>query len=156
LNGFQTARLLRQSQSRVKVLVLTVHEDDAYLQELVEAGAAGYLLKSSAGEELVRALRAIAAGGVYFDHRLAERKLIDLLVARRAPGKGHKSLPSPREEKVLRLLAWGHTNKEIAGRLGVSMKSVETYRTRICLKLGLRGRTDIVRYALHQGWLKEE
>ncbi|HUC86295.1 MAG TPA: response regulator transcription factor [Candidatus Acidoferrales bacterium] len=155
-NGLRAIALLKQNQAAVKVLVLTVHESEAYLRELMAAGVAGYVLKRSAAEEVLRAVRSIAAGGVYFDHRLAEKNLIEQMGAQVMPGKALKTQPSPQEEKVLRLLAWGYTNKEIGGKLGVSMKSVETYRTRICQKLSLRSRTDIVRFALHRGWLNEE
>ena len=156
LSGLEATTLLKRSAPDLKVLVLTVHDDESYLQQLVEAGASGYVLKRSAGNELVGALRTVAAGGVFFDRILAERNLVNQLGGFRAVGRGRVGRPSPREEKVLRLVAWGYTHKEIAGQLGVSMKSVETYRTRLCQKLGLRSRTEIVRYALRQGWLKEE
>lgn len=156
LNGLQATEQLKRRSPRLKVLALTVHDDESYLQQLVAAGASGYVLKRSASDALVHAIRTVAAGGVWFDPALAERNLVSQLARFQAPGRGRTAKPSPREEAVLRLTAWGHTNKEIAAELGVSMKSVETYKTRLCQKLGLRNRTEIVRYALRQGWLKEE
>ena len=138
------------------MLVLTVHEDESYLQQVVEAGAVGYVLKRAAGEELIGALRSVAAGNVCFDRTLAEQHLMNRKISHHGPGQHGELRPSPREEKVLRLVAWGYTLKEISGQLGVSMKSVETYRVRVCQKLGLQSRTDIVRFALRRGWLKDE
>lgn len=156
-NAVEIATALKKAQPGLKVVILTVHEDEACLQEMAQAGAVGYVLKRSAGDELIRALRTVVSGGVYFDRTLAEKALVNRLTGLQPQNKkGCKSPPSPREEKVLRLIAWGYTNKEIAGQLNVSIKSVETYRTRICLKLGFHSRTEIVRFALRRGWLKEE
>ena len=156
LGGLEVTAWLKCNQPEVKVLVLTVHEDESYLQQVVEAGAVGYVLKRAAGEELIGALRSVAAGNVCFDRTLAEQHLMNRKISPHGLGQRGELRPSPREEKVLRLVAWGYTLKEISGQLGVSMKSVETYRARVCQKLGLQGRTDIVRFALRRGWLKDE
>ena len=155
LNGLQATERLKAERSQVKVLALTVHEDASYLLQLCKAGAAGYVLKRSAGDDLIRAIRAVAAGGLHFDPALASKALAGRVGD--APGKG--GLPtgdlSEREKEVLILLAWGYSNKEIAGDLRLSIKTVETYRVRIGGKLGLRSRTEMVQYALRQGWLNE-
>jgi len=152
LNGFGLARLLAQECPQVKVLVLTVHEDRAYLDELLRDGVRGYLLKRSAAEELIRAIRAVFAGGLYLDPAMAS-KLHSPSVSK-ACGTPTAEL-SNREEAVLRLTAKGFSNKEVAAKLEVSVKTAETYKARAIEKLGLRTRADIVRYGTLHGWLNE-
>jgi DNA-binding NarL/FixJ family response regulator len=155
LNGIELARRVAELCPEVKLLALTVHEDRAYVQQLLQAGARGYLLKRSAADDLVRAIRAVAAGGVYLDPAVADKALPD------AGGRGTGVFSagalelSPREADVLRLTAQGFSNKEIAGQLDVSVKTVETYKARGAEKLGLRTRADIVRYGASQGWLAD-
>jgi DNA-binding NarL/FixJ family response regulator len=151
VNGIELARDVCQKFGRVKLLVLTVHEDRAYVQRMLQAGARGYLLKRTAAEELVRAIRAVSVGGVYLDPAIADKALPDISAEGVARGD-HSSL-SPREEGVLRLTAQGFNNKEIARHLEIGAKSVETYKARAIEKLGLRTRADIVRYGMEQGWL---
>jgi DNA-binding NarL/FixJ family response regulator len=155
INGVELARRLAISCPSVKVLALTVHEDRAYLSSLLQSGARGYLLKRSAADELIRALRAIANGGTYLDPAIAE-KALGGTTAR--SGDSH-TVPteelSPREANVLRLTAQGFSNKEIAAKLEVSVKTVETYKARACEKLALHTRAQIVRYGVAQGWLAQ-
>jgi DNA-binding NarL/FixJ family response regulator len=155
MTGAQAAEQLRQTCPQVKVLALTVHEDKGYLRQLLEAGAAGYVLKRAAAEELIRAIRTVAGGGVYLDPALAG-KVVGGFV-RKPPGKvaAEEGELSEREAEVVRLVAAGHSNKEIAGQLDLSVKTVETYKARSLEKLGLHSRSDIVRYALRRGWLRE-
>jgi DNA-binding NarL/FixJ family response regulator len=136
----------------VKALVLTVHEDRAYVQKVLGAGARGYLLKRSAAEELVRAIRAVHAGGLYVDPAIAG-KFVQTEAGETAAGDGLAL--SEREEEVLKLAAQGHTNKEAAARLGLSIKTVESYKARAMEKLGLKTRAEIVRYGLARDWLGE-
>ena len=155
LSGLQATEQLRQAGTPVKVLVLSMHEEEGYLRQLLRAGASGYVLKRAAAGELTRAVRTVAAGGMYIDPMLAG-KFVDLYVDHPATGRrpaGHEL--SARETEVLRLLAWGYINKEIAQKLNISIKTVETYKARLMAKLELRSRVDIVRYALRQGWLRE-
>ncbi len=154
LSGAKATAQLKQACPQVRVLALTVHEDGSYLRQLLEAGAAGYVLKRAAAEELVHAIRAVASGGVYLDPGLAG-KVVNSFVRKQAakePNAGPDL--SEREEEVVRLIAQGYSNKEIAARLAISVKTVETYKARSLEKLGLRGRTDLVRYALQRGWLQ--
>jgi DNA-binding NarL/FixJ family response regulator len=156
LNGLQATHALRAESSQVEVLVLTVHEDESYLRQLCQAGAAGYVLKRSPGEELINAIRKVAAGEVCFDGALAGKALagqVRELVLHGNPGGGGEL--SQRETEVLRAVAWGHSNKEVADQLQLSVKTIETYKVRITEKLGLRSRTEMVRYALRQGWLSD-
>ena len=155
LNGLQATERLKAERSASKVVALTVHEDASYLLQLCKAGAVGYVLKRSAGDDLIHAIRTVAGGGLHFDPTLASKALTGQ--RREAPGKAGSQISdlSEREKEVLILLAWGYSNKETAGDLGLSVKTVETYRVRINEKLGLRSRTEIVQYALRQGWLNE-
>jgi DNA-binding NarL/FixJ family response regulator len=153
MGGVQAAGRLKRACPAVKVLALSVHEDKGFLRLLLEAGARGYLLKRAAPEELIHAIRTVAAGGVYLDPTLAGH-LLGGLVAR---GHGHAVWEaadlSEREAEVVRLVASGYGNKEVAARLGLSVKTVETYKGRSLEKLGLASRADLVRYALQRGWL---
>jgi DNA-binding NarL/FixJ family response regulator len=155
LNGLQATERLTAERPEIKVIALTVHEDSSYLLQLCKAGAVGYVLKRSAGDDLIRAIRTVAGGGLLFDPTLASKALVGR--PGDVPNKAglHPVDLSEREKEVLILLAWGYSNKEIAGDLNLSTKTVETYRVRINEKLGLRSRTEIVRYALRQGWLDE-
>jgi DNA-binding NarL/FixJ family response regulator len=155
LNGLQATERLKAEQPELKVVALSAHEDEIYLSQLCKAGAAGYVLKRSAGDELIKAINTVARGGVHFETTLASKVL-----ARQMTGASLKNeLPaadlSDREKEVLIMLAWGHTNKEIAGELSLSVKTVETYKVRIGEKLGLRSRTEMVQFALRQGWMDE-
>ena len=153
MNGLVATRKLKQLQSRAAIVTLTRHSDDAYLQELLRAGVSGYVLKQSAPTELLQAIRAAAGGGQYLDSALTARVTAGFL------GKQGKRETQPgvtlseRESEVLRLIASGHSNKEIASRLSLSVKTVEAHKANAMRKLGLTGRIDIVKYALLQGWL---
>lgn len=153
LNGAMAAREILKSVPKTRVVALTVHEDRSYLRELLEAGAAAYILKRSAADELIRALRVVAAGELYLDSSLAG-KVVASMAGRTTDGNGNSRADlSDRETDVVRLIAQGYSNKEIASQLSVSIKSVETYKMRSMEKLGLRSRTDFIRFALRQGWL---
>jgi DNA-binding NarL/FixJ family response regulator len=154
LSGVELARRLAQHCPSVKVLALTVHEDRAYLQSLLKSGARGYLLKRSAADELPRALRAVAGDGTYLDPAIAEKALSS--TAARAGGGSASEELSPREAEVLRYMAQGFSNKEVAFKLDVSVKTVETHKARACEKLALRSRAEIVRYGVAQGWLSTD
>jgi DNA-binding NarL/FixJ family response regulator len=153
MSGALATERLRQTCPQVKVLALTVHEDKGYLRQLLEAGAAGYVLKRAAAEELIRAIRTVAGGGVYLDPAMAATVVGGFV--RKPAGKGMPQGAdlSDRETEVVRLVAAGHSNKEIAGQLGLSVKTVETYKARSLEKLGLSSRSDLVSYAVQRGWL---
>jgi DNA-binding NarL/FixJ family response regulator len=152
MNGADATRRIRRDCPNTKVLALTVHEDTSYLRALLDAGAAGYVLKRAAADELIRAIRAVAAGGVYVDPRVAG-KLVNPFAHPKTPLVSNVADLSERETAVLRYIAQGYTNKEIANQLGLSVKTVETYKARSMEKLGLRSRVDIVRIATDRGWL---
>ena len=153
MNGLAATRGIREVAPTTQVVALTRYADDAYVLELFHAGALGYVLKQSPSTELVDAVRAAAAGRRYLDASLAARVAGTMFSAR-----GRRPLPPPiteRETEVLRLMALGHSNKDIAARLDLSVKTIEVHKANAMRKLGLGGRTDVVRYALLQGWLRE-
>jgi DNA-binding NarL/FixJ family response regulator len=152
MNGLAATRTLKQKQPNVIIVTLTRHGDDAYVQELLRAGVAGYVLKQSAPTELIQAIRAAASGGQYIDSTLTARMTERLLGRADRVAKPAGEL-TDRESGVLRLIASGYSNKEIANQLSLSVKTVEAHKANAMRKLGLRGRIDIVKYAVLQGWL---
>jgi DNA-binding NarL/FixJ family response regulator len=154
LNGIVLSRRLNGEMPALRLLVLTLHEDRAYLNQALEAGVRGYVLKRSAVENLVQAIRAVLVGGLYIDPAIVGRVFESKQVNKRlAARKGAAPALTDREADVLKMAALGFTNKEIASRLDVGVKSIETYKARGLEKLGLRTRAELVRYASGQGWL---
>lgn len=154
MNGLVATRSLKQVWPEAAIITLTRHGDDAYLQELLRAGVSGYVLKQSAPAELLQAIRAAAAGRQYLDSALTARVTAGFLAREgKKPGKANATI-SEREAAVLRLIASGYSNKEIAARLVLSVKTVEAHKANAMRKLGLNGRIDIVKYAVLQGWLE--
>ena len=153
MNGLVATRTLKHTQPDVAIVALTRHEDDTFLEELLRAGASGYVLKQSAPMEFLQAIRAVAAGGVYLDPSMTARVADGLLAGTsEIPGEPRGAI-SERESEVLRLIAVGYSNKEVAAQLKISVKTVEVHKANAMRKLGLAGRVDIVRYAVLQGWL---
>jgi len=153
MNGLAATRAIRNAQPDAIIVTLTRHADDAYLQELLRAGVKGYVLKRSAPTELLQAIRGVAAGGQYLDSTLTARVTAGFVT--KQGGRSGPAAPSltDREAEVLRLIASGYGNKEIAGRLGLSAKTIEAHKANAMRKLDLNGRIDIVKYAILQGWL---
>ena len=155
MNGLVATRTLKQIQPDSVVVILTRHGDDAYLQELLRAGADGYVLKQSAASELLQAIRATAVRGQYLDSALTARVTAGFLAKSGRKAQVTGVSVSERESEVLRLIAAGYSNKEIAAQLELSVKTVEVHKANAARKLGLKGRIDIVKYALLQGWLSD-
>jgi two-component system response regulator NreC len=153
MNGLVATRTLKRSQPRAAIIALTRHDDEVYLEELFRAGASGYVLKQSAPVEFLQAIRAVAAGGVYVDPAMTQRLADGLLAGHSEMPNEPRSAISDRESEVLRLIAIGHSNKEIATQLKLSVKTVEVHKANAMRKLGLTGRVDVVRYGVLQGWL---
>jgi len=154
MNGLQATRRLRELIPGIRIVVLSRHTDSAYVQEMLQAGAQAYVLKQSASAELIRAVRAAANGQQYLDANIAQQLTGEYLRRHSGHSARQPSL-SERELDVLRLMAWGLSNKEIAARLDLSIKTIEVHKANGMRKLNLHGRVDIVRYALLQGWLQE-
>lgn len=154
LGGAEATQQIKKRRPEVKVLVLTALEERAYLPILLDAGASGYMLKRAAASDLPRAIHAVAEGGIYLDPAMAAQ-VLPHAPRRSRSGEFVTGLElSEREAEVLRLIAQGYGSKEIAGRLSVSARTIETYKTRAMEKLKLKNRADIVRYAMHRGWLQ--
>jgi DNA-binding NarL/FixJ family response regulator len=151
MDGVQATLAIRKVCPQVKVLALTVHETRSQIRRVLQAGASGYVVKHSAAEELIQALHAVAARGVYLDP-IVTAKLTGAPKPP-APAEPRDGKLSSREKEVLRLIALGYANKEIAAQLDLSVKTIETFKTRSMEKLGLRSRVDIVRHAMNCGWL---
>lgn len=157
MGGAEATQQIRDSCPDTRVLALTRHADTGYVRRLLQAGANGYVLKKSAAEALISAIRVVAQGGTYLEPSLASA------VLGRALGGGGanqereaRDFLTLREEEVLRAIAWGKSNKEIAGELAISVKTVESYKATALEKLELHSRSDIVRYAVGRGWLSED
>lgn len=153
MNALVATRMLKRRQPAAAIVALTRHEDDKYLEELLRAGASGYVLKQSAPTEFLQAIRAVAAGGVYLDPAMTSRVADGLLERDRDTPRRAPTPISERESDVLRLIAVGYSNKEVATQLGISVKTVEVHKANAMRKLGLTGRVDVIRYAVLQGWL---
>jgi len=151
--GIKAIERIREDSPSTRVLVLTMHDVPAYLRSALGAGATGYVVKRAADSELLSAIRGVHRGRTVLDPTLAVMVVQGAIGKRVAGGQpvGSASLLSPREREVLDLVAQGYTNQQIADRLGLSIKTVETYRSRLVEKLGLRSRADLVRYALDSG-----
>ena len=151
-SGIEAAAELRERVPRAAVLMLSMHDDPAYVREAFSVGARGYVLKEAADSELVAAVREVAAGGRYVHPQLGAR----LAAAdARADADAAESPLSDREREVLRLLALGHTNQEIADLLFISIRTAETHRAHIMRKLRRSTRAELVRYALEHGLLAD-
>lgn len=155
LNGLKATKHLKTISPNVKILTLTRHTDNAYLQQLIESGASGYVLKQSAPTELIRAIRTVAEGKNYLDPALTG-KMFSGFSSRTTSLRGEsKAKLTERESEVLRYIALGYSNKEIADLIRVSVKTVEAHKANSMRKLEMRSRIDIVRFAILQGWLEE-
>ncbi len=154
LNGLKSTEKLKQCCPQVKVLALTRHKDDGYLQQVLRAGASGYVLKQSPPAELIHAIRAIAAGGKYLDPAVAGKVMGTYVGPSKFTASGSGETLTDREGQVLRLIALGYTNKEIAAQLDLSVKTVEAHKANSMRKLNMSSRIDIVRYAMLEGWLE--
>ena len=155
LNGLRATRRMRSNGLDLKILMLTRHTDDGYLQQLIEAGANGYVLKQSAPNELINAIRAVGSGNSYLDPALTN-KVMGGYVNRAVSVRGeNKNALTDRESEVLRLIALGYSNKEIAESMNLSVKTIEAHKANGMQKLGINSRIGIVRYAILQDWLHE-
>lgn len=156
VDGAAAAERISRELPEVRVLALTAYDDQVSVMRMLQSGAVGYVLKRASPGELVNAIRTVASGSAYVDPLLAG----SLLRGPSGPaGDDRSELTQPlsdREAEVARRIAWGESHKVIATSLGISTKTVETYKARVSDKLGLRSRAELVRYAIQQGWLSED
>lgn len=148
-----TMAQLREHCPQTRILILTMHDDEAYLRQMLAAGAAGYVVKRAADSELLSAIRSVDRGEMYVHPSLTRILLDDMLTASQQHTVDLWDTLSEREQQVIHLVALGHTNREVADRLYLSVKTVETYRARAMEKLQLRSRAQLVRYAFRKGLL---
>ena len=155
VGGMNALQEIARKCRETRVLILTMHDDPAYLRSALAAGASGYLLKRAVDMELLAAIRAVSRGGIFLDPRLASVLVQDVLAKRgkRVDPTQPVSILSDRELQVLKLVAQGYTSPQIAKQIAVGVKTVETYRSRFAEKLGLRTRSDVIRFALQMGLL---
>ena len=159
MDGLTATRLIRDRVPSSKILVLTMHDSEEYLRRMLEIGATGYVLKKAANTELAVAIRAVYRGEIFVYPSFTRVLLGGTLVSQDVPtaaGPGTTETLSQREGQVLRLLALGYTNRQIAERLYLSTRTVETYRARIMEKLNLKTRVALVRYAMEKGLLDHD
>ena len=150
LTGLQATREIREAAPDVSVLILSMHDDERYLFEALKAGASGYVLKSQADQDLLEAIEAVDRGEPFLTPD-AQRALIKDVLER---GEEPSDELTPREQEVVTLAAEAHTNREIAEILGLSEKTVENHRANAMRKLGMRDRTELVRYAIRRGLIE--
>jgi two-component system response regulator NreC len=157
MSGSRVADILLRERPDLAIVVLTMHEEEHYLHELLDIGVCAFVLKKSTATDLVQAIRAAHRGDQYVDPSLTGH-VITSYVKRRSqrPKPGRVELLSPREQEVGRLLAYGHTNAEIARQLAISERTVESHRMHIMRKLNLKSRAELVRFAIDHGLLKLE
>lgn len=155
LGGLETLPLLRQVAPNAKILVLTMHDDEGYLRQALRSGASGYVLKKAVDSELIAAIHAVLRGEIYVHPAMTRLLLEDILPSQQAADANPWLTLSEREREVLILVARGYTSAEIAERLSLSAKTVETYRSRGMEKLNLRSRAALVQFALAHNLLKD-
>jgi DNA-binding NarL/FixJ family response regulator len=150
LNGFEATRQILKVLPQTEVLILTMHDGEQLVREVIEAGARGYVLKSDAGRQLVAAVHSLGRHQPYFTSAIAARVYAE---ARQSPRRGRPPAIglTPREREVLQLLAEGHNNREVADRLGRSVKTIETHRARLMRKVRVGSLAELVRYAVREG-----
>jgi len=155
LGGLEATIEIRKDNPDVKILVLTQYEDREYIRRFLKAGVSGYVLKKAAGAELTSAIRAVSRGGLVLDPDVAREAMREQLGSA-APGRTadpYETL-TDREKQVLKLVAEGHSNKEVADLLDISVKTAMSHREHIMQKLDLHSRTDLIRFALQQGVIR--
>jgi two-component system response regulator NreC len=158
VSGMRALQEITRNCRETRVLVLTMHDDPAYLRSALAAGASGYLLKRAVDSELIAAIRAVHRGGIFVDPRLASILVQDVLAKKgtKAGSTQTTNILSDRELQVLGLVARGYTSAQIAKQISVGVKTVETYRSRFAEKLELRTRADVIRFAVQMGLLTPE
>jgi two-component system, NarL family, response regulator NreC len=156
LNGLRATKRLRAKFPDVKILTLTRHTDDGYLRQLISAGASGYVLKQSAPAELINAIRSVGTGNSFLDPSLTQKVLGGYVSKAESLRGDNRGDLSSRESEVLKLIAFGYSNKEIGTRLNLSVKTIEAHKANAMRKLGINSRIDIVKYAILQNWLQDD
>jgi len=159
IGGIDALRTIKKKTPSVSILILTMHENEGYLIEALKAGASGYILKKVADNELISAIKAVYSGEFFIPSPLTKSVVKEMVsggVSREETGDNDQEQLSPRELEVLTLVAQGYTNQQMADRLYLSVKTVETYKARVMEKLNLHSRVELVRLALQKGLLSKD
>jgi two-component system response regulator NreC len=156
MNGIEATRRLKKELPEVRVLVLTMHDDEEFFFPVLRAGASGYILKEAEPQELLYAIRQVSQGQVFLSPAVAKAVLEGFITATASPEDEKYSALTPREKEVLQLAAAGRTNREIAETLFLSVRTVEKYRQAVMQKLGLDRREELTRYAIRKGLIDLE
>lgn len=155
LSGLEATARIKARHPKVVILIMSMHDNDEYVQQVIKAGASGYVLKGVTGDDLVRAIKAVHEGASFVDPAIAAKLVEDYVHRVRGDlPSDPKALLTPREREILVLVAEGHSNHEIAARLYLSKKTVETHRSNIMRKLDLHDVTELVKYALRRGIIR--
>ncbi len=155
MNGLSATKRLKSQCPNVKIIALTRHSDDGYLQQILSAGANGYILKQSSPQDLVRACRIVGEGNSYIDPSLTHKVFDGYLATSEARRGENKQALTDRETEVLRSIARGYSNKEIAAALKLSTKTIEAHKANAMRKLGIANRIEIVQYAIFRNWMQD-
>lgn len=159
LNGLTAAAQLKRIAPEIKILTLTRHNDFAYLTELIQSGVNGYVLKQSSAKELIRAIRTIAAGDNFLDPAVTDKVFAAFTEnGKKITLRGDKRTAdlTERESETLRYVALGYSNREIADKFGISVKTIEAHKSNAMQKLEMKSRRDIINYAILQGWMQNQ
>jgi DNA-binding NarL/FixJ family response regulator len=154
MDGFEATRILHEKYPDLKILILSMYDDEDYVHEILRAGGCGYVLKRSASDDLIRAVQEVFSGGASLHPDVAAKLVQNYVRQDAAPASNSNSELTQREIEVLRLVAEGHTNQEIGKLLGISRKTVDAHRTNFMRKLDLHDVTELVKHALRQGLIK--
>ncbi|MBU2608792.1 MAG: response regulator transcription factor [Chloroflexi bacterium] len=159
IGGIDAMRIIKEKTPSVSILILTMHENESYLLKALRTGASGYILKKAADNELISAIKTVYGGEVFIPSSLTKsvvKEMVSGSVSQEETVDNDQEQLSQRELEVLTLVAQGYTNQQIANRLYLSVKTVETYKARVMGKLNLHSRVELVRYALHHGFLGKD
>jgi DNA-binding NarL/FixJ family response regulator len=159
IGGLDALRIIKEKTPSASVLILTMHENESYLLEALKAGASGYVLKKAADNELISAIKAVYSGETYVPSSLTKAVVKEMVtggIGPEEPVDNDQGRLSPREIEILTRVAQGYTNRQIANRFHLSVKTVETYKARVMEKLDLGSRVELVRYALQHGFLGKD
>jgi len=151
LSGLEATRQIKEKNPQIKVLVLTMYETDQYISQMLQSGASGYVVKTAAASELVSAVRTVHRGDVYLYPAIAQLLVTDYLEKVKAGEEDSQSRLTSREKEILKLIAEGKKNKEIANLLGIRLRTVQAHRANVMDKLRLHDRTELVKYAIRKG-----
>jgi DNA-binding NarL/FixJ family response regulator len=148
ISGIELCKIVTESYPKIKVIILSMHTNEEYIMSALENGASGYLPKDSGHEELIKAIKTVSENEIFFNHNISQRIIKEVFINKKSSNSNPHELLSKRELEVLKLFAEGFTNKEISEKLFISIRTVESHKTHILCKLGLKSNVDLVKIAI--------